>query len=157
MKYDINGNLKLSKLFANSKQTTLNLLFLQTISITSIEDTDIAINGRILDSSLINYSNNSSTDQVVFRINNNGEAVWTTVLDYQLGYDAPDVMTSYGSTIYSGMYASLLYPWFISLNGTDGSYMHSNCFTFFLNSPNDYKSNKSLYKCEKITLFKLSA
>ena len=110
MKYDINGNLKLSKLFANSKQTTLNLLFLQTISITSIEDTDIAINGRILDSSLINYSNNSSTDQVVFRINNNGEAVWTTVLDYQLGYDAPDVMTSYGSTIYSGMYASLLYP-----------------------------------------------
>ena len=45
MKFDANGNMMLTKLFADPNQATLNLSFLQTVSITVIEDTDIAING----------------------------------------------------------------------------------------------------------------
>ena len=102
MKYDSNGKMLFTKLFSDPNQSTFNLSFFQVVSIISIGEADIAINGRVLSlSSAISYSNNSSTDQVVFRIDNNGNTIWTTVLDYQLGYDAVDVMTSYGSIIYS--------------------------------------------------------
>ena len=111
MKFDKNGNIKLSKFFADPYQPTLTLLFLQTISMVTIGENDITINGRVLSQySFISYSNNSSTDQVVFRIDQNGSILWTTVLDFQFGYDSACKMTSYGSTLYSGMYASLLYP-----------------------------------------------
>ena len=142
MKFDANGNMLLTKLFANPNQATLNLSFLQTVSITAVGDNDIAVNGRVLSlSSSISYSNDSSTDQVVFRINQNGDIVWTTILDYMLGYDATNKMTSYGSKIYSGMYASLLYPWFFSLNGSDGSYFYSNWYTFFYYKNDDAKGS----------------
>ena len=145
MKFDANGNMLLSKLFADPNQTTLNLSFLQTVSITVIEDTDIAINGRVLSSSSsINYSNNSSTDQVVFRISQTGGTLWVTILDYKLGYDSTNKMISYGSTIYSGMYANRLYPWFFSLNGTSGGYLLSNWYTFFFNNINDDIGNWDL-------------
>ena len=142
MKYDSNGKMLFTKLFSDPNQSTFNLSFFQVVSIISIGEADIAINGRVLSlSSAISYSNNSSTDQVVFRIDNNGNTIWTTVLDYQLGYDAVDVMTSYGSIIYSWMFTSLLYPWYFSLNGEDGSYLHSNCYTFFYNKPSDVIGN----------------
>ena len=152
MKYDSNGNLLLTKLFSNPNQLTLNLSFFQIVSIISIGDADIAINGRVLSlSSPISYSNNSSTDQVVFRIDNNGNTIWTTVLDYQLGLDAADAMTSYGSIIYSWMLSSLSYPWYFSLNGVDGSYLHSNCYTFFYYKSSDIISNW------KLKLFRLQS
>ena len=102
------------------------------------------MNGRVLYSdSLIGFSNSSSTDQFVFKLNQNGDIQWTTTLDFRLGYDAASEMTSYSNIVYSGMYADLNYPWFFSINGTNGKYLISNWFTFFYNSTTDNIGKKS--------------
>ena len=139
MKFDTNGNIKLSKIFTDPSQITLRLSYLQIVSIVLIEDNDVVINGRVSSlSSSISYSNDSSIDQVVFRVNQNGESIWTTVFDYQLGYDIANKMTSFGSKIYTGMFSNLNYPWFISINGTDGRNLQSKWYSFFVNKSNDF-------------------
>ena len=139
MKFDTNGNIKLSKIFTDPSQITLRLSYLQIVSIVLIEDNDVVINGRVSSlSSSISYSNDSSIDQVVFRVNQNGESIWTTIFDYQLGYDIANKMTSFGSKIYTGMFSNLNYPWFISINGTDGRNLQSKWYSFFVNKSNDF-------------------
>ena len=62
------------------------------------------LNGNVVYSiSTIGYSADSSTDQVVFRVDQKGETLWSTVLDYNLGFDFSSGLNSYGSTIYTGM------------------------------------------------------
>ena len=98
------------------------------------------LNGNVVYSiSTIGYSADSSTDQVVFRVDQKGETLWSTVLDYNLGFDFSSGLNSYGSTIYTGMYANNLYPWIITLNGVNWNYLLSKCFTFYYLTLNDEK------------------
>ena len=130
--------MNLLKVLATTSQSTQTPLFYQSMYLIQLDDGNIALNGRVLSSvSLVGYSNNSSTDQVVFKMNQNGNILWTTALDFRLSYDAASEMTSYENIIYSGMYANLIYPWVLSLNGINGSYLLSNWFTYFFNSTDD--------------------
>ena len=134
--------MNLLKILATTSQSTQTPLFYQSMYLIQLDDGNIALNGRVLSPvSLVGYSNDSSTDQVVFKMNQNGNILWTTALDFRLGYDAASEMTSYANIIYSGMYANLLYPWVFSLNGTDGGYLLSNWFTFFFNTTGDTLGN----------------
>ena len=111
IRFDSDGNMNLLKILATTSQSTQTPLFYQSMYLIQLDDGNIALNGRVLSPvSSVGYSNDSSTDQVVFKMNQNGDILWTTALDFRLGYDATSEMTSYANIIYSGMYANLDFP-----------------------------------------------
>ena len=141
IRFDSNGNKDLLRIFSSNTESPQATYF-QSLHILSYINSSIILNGVVVNaSSKIGYSNNSSTDQIIFNIDKNGDVQWTTVLDYNSGYDFTSGLTSYDSYIYVGMFGDNLYPWFTSLNGIDGSYIQSKWFTFFDFSINDEKSN----------------
>ena len=149
MRFDSGGNMNLMKLLAFTNQST-QFLFFHAMFIYHINTSDVVLIGRTLSSnrisnlqdqeiSTLSYSEDSSTDWILFRIDNNGNTVWTTVIDYQLGYDSASKIITYDSIVYGGMYANAFFPCFFSLNGSDGHYLQSNCFTFNSYDANDNK------------------
>ena len=139
VRFDSSGNMNFLKIFSSNTQIT-QAAFFQSSNIISFSNSGFILSGKVVSSlSTIGYSQNSSTDQAVIKIDQSGNTVWTTVLDYNLGYDFADTITKYESTVYVGMYAKNLYPWFISLNGADGDFLQSAWFTYFYNDDNDQK------------------
>ena len=130
MRFDSNGNMNLLKLFG-TQGSPVTLKYFQPWSISSIGSSHVALSGRI-DSimSSIGYSSSSSTDNIIMRVDENGNIVWTTVIDYNYGYDFPCQSYSYESTHYVGMVGNISYPMIVSLNSTNGYYLKSNAFTF---------------------------
>ena len=131
--------MKLLKIFSSNSQIS-QAAFFQPSHLISFSNSGFILSGAVVSSiSTIGYSQNSSSDQAVIKIDPSGNTVWTTVLDYNLGYDFADGITKYESTIYVGMFANNLYPWFISLNGVDGNFFKSAWFTYFYDADNDQK------------------
>ena len=139
IRFDSSGEMNLLKIFSSSSQIAQGAFF-QSSNIISFSNSGFILSGAVISSiSTIGYSQNSSADQAVIKIDSSGNTVWITVLDYNLGSDFASGMTIYESTVYAGMFADYKYPWFISLNGTDGRSLLSIWFTFYENSVNDIK------------------
>ena len=94
--------------------------------------------------SAIGYSSSSSTDCLISSIDQNGNIIWTTVIDYNLGTDSASSLVGYQSNLYGGMISYPSYPWIFNLNSTSGSYISSNIFSLFDNGLNNHKSNSGL-------------
>ena len=139
IRFDSSGNMNLLKIFSSNSQID-QAAFFQPSHLISFSNSGIILSGAVVSSiSTIGYSQNSSTDQAVIKIDPSGNTIWTTVLDYNLGYDFADGMTIFESTVYVGMYGDIFYPWFVSLNGTDGNFLQSVWFTYYYNAENDQK------------------
>ena len=121
----------LFKLFVDQNSQS-SFKYFQAGSISVLENNHISIWGRT-DSTLSNigYSNNSTTDYIVFRVDDNGNTKWATIIDYNYGYDSASKSFSYESTLYIGMVGDVNYPIIVSLNSTNGNLLKSNIFTFF--------------------------
>ena len=89
--------------------------------------------------SSIGYSENSYIDQIVFSLSADGGTQWASVFDYNLAYDSDGKMAYYDSIVYSALFAGFSYPWFFSLNSTNGQYLQSNLFTSIVNKVSDTK------------------
>ena len=139
IRFDSSGNMNLLKIFSSYNQIA-QAAFFQSSSLISFSNSGFILSGAVVSSiSTIGYSEYSATDLAVIKIDPSGNTIWTTVLDYNLGYDFADTITKYESTIYVGMYANNTYPWFISLNGADGKILQSAWFTYFYYADNDQK------------------
>ena len=139
VRFDSSGNMNSLKFFSSNAQIA-QATFFESSHLISFSNSGFILSGAVVSSiSTIGYSQNSSTDQAVIKIDPSGNTVWTTILDYNLGYDFADGMTMYESTVYVGMYGDNFYPWFVSLNGADGNFLQSSWFTYFYYADNDQK------------------
>ena len=70
----------------------------------------MSFNDDSSDGSTIGYSNTSSADEAIFRLDQQGNIKWTTVLDFNLGYDTVSKMETYESIIYAGILGNSKFP-----------------------------------------------
>ena len=142
LKIDSSGNIIFKKTLSSNpglgKAVYLN--YLQAYNIVKVSSNNIVINGLVnYYFSSIGYSENSYIDQIVFSFDANGKTQWASVFDYNLNYDSDGKMAYYDSIVYSTLFAISSYPWFFSLNSTNGKYLQSNLFTAFANNVNNFK------------------
>ena len=90
----------------------------------------MSFNDDSSDGSTIGYSNTSSADEAIFRLDQQGNIKWTTVLDFNLGYDSVSKMATYESIIYAGILGNSKFPWFFTIDGSSGLYIKSRWFIF---------------------------
>ena len=149
LKIDDRGNVIISKVFSNNidKGGAINIKYLELTHIINDGSNNIIMNGLINKAlSYIGYSDNSYIDLIVFSFDSNGNTQWTTILDNNLSYDSSGDMAIYDSIIYSTTFSGEGYPWFFSMNSTNGNYLQSNIFTSFGNTTGDVKGKMTCIK-----------
>ena len=109
LRFNSNGTMDLFKLFSDQNSQS-SLKYFQAGFISEIENYHISVWGRT-DSTLSNigYSNNSTTDYIVFRVDDSGNIKWTTIIDNNYGYDSASKAFSYESILYIGMVGDVNY------------------------------------------------
>ena len=93
----------------------------------------MSFNDDSSDDSTISYSNISAADEAIFRLDPEGNIKWTTVLDFNLGYDTVSKMATYESIIYAGMLGNSKFPWFFTIEGNSGLYLKSSWYSYIIN------------------------
>ena len=142
LKVDKAGNSVFIKTLSSNTglDQTATLKYLQIHNIVEVNSNNIVMSGLVnYYFSSIGYSENSYIDQIVFSLSANGSTRWASVFDYNLAYDSDGRMSYYDSIVYSALFAGALYPWFFSLNSTNGQYLQSNLFTYFSDKISDIK------------------
>ena len=85
IKFDANGHIVLSKVFANSLDGgTVQLKYLSQGYIYNTDNAHIIFNGKIIYGlSSIGYSNDSYIDQIIFSMDYDGSMNWISVFNYR--------------------------------------------------------------------------
>ena len=138
MKYDSNGHLQYSKVFSKSDSgTSINVMYYISGGITQYDDAHAILSGEVqyIQSSL-GIAINSLIDQLVFKMDFDLNIEWASIFDYRNSSDTASNMIVYEGLIYTASYIANAYPWFFSINGTDGHYANSKVYIqiIYLNS-----------------------
>ena len=131
------------KIFSNSfgGSQILQEKHFQANQLIRIGNNTLVVNGWVNQlMSSIGYSVDSYVDHIIISLDFNGNTVWSSIFDYNKTYESSGDMAIYNGILYSSLFTND-YPWFLSVNSSNGKYIQSNTFTSFNRSITDSKSN----------------
>ena len=144
--YDTNGSLIRTLSLILTENNIDSLGFIQLTSITSFDDQSLILGGIVVQvMSFIGYSVESFFDEALFKLDSEGNVIWCTAIDYNLGYNSDITMNVYDSIIYAGFFTNNIYLSYVAVNGTDGSLIISNSFSFPIRTTSDISSKFWFY------------
>ena len=152
--FDSDGNLlkKLSFISQSSPNPT-NLLYFEAYWFRTYDTQSVILQGTVMKAiSLVGYSNSSNADQALIKLDNQGNLIWATAVDYNLYYDSNSQFEVYNSTIYSALYSNNSFVCFFSLEGVSGLMTNSKCYSFPYQSVSDISGKYLHYSLNKISL-----
>ena len=141
--FDVNGILLKKFSFVNkSSLNSINLLYFEAYWVRTYDTQSIILQGTVRNSfSSIGYSNHSNVDQALIKLDNQGNMIWATAVDYKEYYDSNSKFEVYNSTIYSALYSNNSFVCYFSLEGVSGLMTNSKCYSFPYQLSSDISGN----------------